>query len=98
MPALLTETDEYIALETDDPVTLRYKISNIEDQILDTLRADTTNFGDAMVDTYAGQVSPQLFLQPEYMQGFINLLPFALVSYQGKTLTMTTEQSRRQKP
>ena len=37
-----------------------------------------------MVDTYAGQVSPEMFFDPEYMQGFVQLLPFTLVSYQGR--------------
>lgn len=63
---------------------MRYKVSEIEDQIIATLAADTTNFSGVMVNTYAGQVSAQMFMNPEYMQGFITLLPFALVSYQGR--------------
>lgn len=64
---------------------MRYKISEIEDQIIATLRADTTNFTGVMTDTFAGQVSAQMFMNPEYMEGFVKLLPFCLVSYQGRT-------------
>lgn len=64
---------------------MRYKISEIEDQIIATLQADTTNFSTVNVNTYAGQVSPEMFFDPEYMQGFVQILPFTLVSYQGRT-------------
>jgi hypothetical protein len=37
-----------------------------------------------MVKPFAGQVSPQMFSNPEYMQGFVNLLPFCLIAYQGR--------------
>jgi len=63
---------------------MRYKVSEIEDQIIATLVADTTNFSNVMVNTYAGQVAAQMFMNPEYMQGFVRLLPFCLVSYQGR--------------
>jgi phage gp37-like protein len=63
---------------------MRYKVSEIEDQIIATLEADTTNFSSVAVDTYAGQVSPEMFFDPEYMQGFVRLLPFCYVSYQGR--------------
>jgi hypothetical protein len=63
---------------------MRYKVSEIEDQIIATLTADTTNFSSVNLRTYAGQVSSQMFINPEYMQGFVNLLPFCLVSYQGR--------------
>jgi len=72
---------------------MRYKVSDIEDQIIATLRADTTNFSDVMVDTFAGQVSSQMFMNPEYMQGFIKLLPFCLVSYQGRVGTKSDRDS-----
>jgi phage gp37-like protein len=63
---------------------MRYKISEIEDQIIATLKADSTLSTVQKIDTYAGQVDARMFLQPEYMQGFIKLLPFCLVSYQGR--------------
>jgi hypothetical protein len=64
---------------------MRYKVSAIEDQIIETIKADTTNFsGLKMINTYAGQISAQNFLNPEYAQGFIKLLPFCLVAYQGR--------------
>jgi hypothetical protein len=64
---------------------VRYKVSEIEDQILATLKADTTNLsGLKTLETYAGQVSPEMFFDPEYMQGFVALLPFMLVAYQGE--------------
>ena len=64
---------------------MRYKVAELEDQIIATLKADTTNFGGVNVNTFAGQVNPMMFSNPEYMQGFLDLLPFALVSYQGRT-------------
>lgn len=65
---------------------MRYKVSEIEDQIIATLRADTTNFsGVNLIDTYAGQINPRMFVDPEYMQGFTRLLPFILISYQGRS-------------
>jgi hypothetical protein len=67
---------------------MHYKISEIEDQILATIAADTTNFGAGTLkklDTFAGQINPQMFFNPEYMQGALALLPFVLVSYQGRT-------------
>jgi hypothetical protein len=63
---------------------MRYKISEIEDQLIATLRADTTNLMGVNVDTFAGQVSSQMFYNPEYMQSFLKILPFCLVSYQGR--------------
>ena len=64
---------------------MRYKISEIEDQIIATLQADTTNFSEVRVLPFAGQVNPQMFFNPEYMEGAVQLLPFTLVSYQGRT-------------
>lgn len=67
---------------------MRYKVAEIEDQILATILADTSNFsGLKTLQTFAGQVSAQMFNNPEWMQGFIALLPFVLVSYQGRTST-----------
>lgn len=64
---------------------MRYKVSEIEDQIIATLQADTSNFSTVNVRTFAGQISPQMFFDPALMQGAIALLPFSLVSYQGRT-------------
>lgn len=64
---------------------MRYKISEIEDQILATLQADTTNFSTVNVRTFAGQINPQMFFNSEYMQGAVQLLPFTLISYQGRS-------------
>lgn len=63
---------------------MRYSVAEIEDQIIATLEGDTTNFSDVLVDTFTGQVNSQMFFNPEYMQGFVQLLPFCLVSYQGR--------------
>jgi hypothetical protein len=73
---------------------MRYQVKDIEDQIIATLRADTTNFsGVNMIDTYAGQISPRMFNDPEYMQGFQRILPFVLVSYQGRIGQKTDRDS-----
>lgn len=63
---------------------MRYSVAEIEDQILATLQADTANLSGVNIDTFAGQVNAQMFFNPEYMQGFIRLLPFCFVSYQGR--------------
>ena len=63
---------------------MRYSVATLEDQIIATLKADTANFSGVLVDTYAGQISPEIFYEPEHMQGFVKLLPFCLVSYQGR--------------
>ena len=63
---------------------MRYKVSELEDQIIATLQADTANFSNTLVDSFAGQINSQMFFNPEMMQGFVQLLPFALVSYQGR--------------
>jgi hypothetical protein len=63
---------------------MRYSVADIEDQIIATIKADTTNFSGVMVDTFAGQINSRMFFDPEYMQGFVQLLPFCLVSYQGR--------------
>lgn len=72
---------------------MRYKVSEIEDQIIATLQADATNFADVFVNTYAGQVSAQMFQNAEYMQGFLRLLPFCLVAYQGRVGTKADRDS-----
>jgi len=72
---------------------MRYKVAEIEDQIIATLKADTANFNASLVDTFAGQVNAQMFANPEYMQGFVKLLPFALVSYQGRTAQKSDRDS-----
>jgi len=65
---------------------MRYSVAQIEDQLIATIREDTTNFGGInLIDTLAGEVNPQMLLfNPEMMQGFIKLLPFVLVSYRGR--------------
>jgi phage gp37-like protein len=74
---------------------LRYSIANIEDQIIDTLKTDTTYLsGVNSIQTYAGEVNLRTFLDAEEMQGFIRLLPFILVSYQGRTSTKSDRDSR----
>jgi phage gp37-like protein len=72
---------------------MRYKVAEIEDQIKATLVADTTNFSSTLVDTFAGQVNAQMFFDPEMMQGFVKLLPFCLISYQGRTSDKNSRDS-----
>ena len=64
---------------------MRYSVAEIEDQILATLTADTVNFTGVNLKTFAGQINPQMFFNPEYMQGAVQLLPFTLISYQGRS-------------
>jgi len=77
---LLLESGGYILTEAERGIIMRYKIAEIEDQIIATLQNDSDVFSETLVDTFAGQISPQIFLNPEYMQGFVKLLPFCLVS------------------
>lgn len=72
---------------------MRYKVSEIEDQIIATLQADTTNFASIMVASHTGQVSAQMFFNPEYMQDVVKRLPFALVTYQGRTSSKSDRDS-----
>jgi hypothetical protein len=62
---------------------MRYRLAAIEDQILASLKANEA-FQHVLVDTLAGQINPQMFADPAYMQGFLKLLPFALVAYNGR--------------
>jgi glycogen debranching enzyme len=73
---------------------MRYSVADLEDQILATIKADTTNFsGLKTLRTYAGEINWQTFQNPQKMQGFILLLPFVLVSYQGRTTQRTSSRS-----
>lgn len=72
---------------------MRYKIAEIEDQIIATLQADTTNFSGSLVAPHTGEVSSQMFFNPEYMQNMVRLLPFVLVSYKGRIGTKDDRDS-----
>ena len=63
---------------------MNYRIEEIEDQLIATLQADTSLAG-VNIDTHAGEVNAQTFLDPLNSE-IINLLPFIYVQYQGKTL------------
>lgn len=61
-----------------------YSLANIEDQILATLQA-ATGLTNVNIETHAGQISPQMFIIPEYYEGLIPRLPFIYVRYKGRT-------------
>lgn len=63
---------------------MRYKVADIEDQILATLRAEASLKGIANIRTHAGEVSAQIFTDPALMEGFVTQIPFIFVQYQGR--------------
>lgn len=63
---------------------MTYSISDIEDQIIATLQAE---FGSGFkIDTHAGEINARMFLDAQYMEGVIKMLPFILVKYNGRSL------------
>jgi phage gp37-like protein len=65
-----------------------YNVEDIEDQIIATLKASTfLNSINCLVDTHAGEVSPQTFLNVTLMEGLIAKVPFVLIQYQGRSGT-----------
>lgn len=64
---------------------MNYKIEDIEDQLIATLRADT-NLSGVTIETHAGQISANYFLNAEYKEGLILRLPIIFVRYSGRTL------------
>ena len=64
-----------------------YAVENIEDQLIATLQANA-NLSGVDVRTHAGQISVQMFLDPQYVEGLIPRLPFVYLRYKGRTATM----------
>ncbi len=62
---------------------MRYNVSDIEDQIMATLKADGSLAG-VQIQTHAGEISVRTFTEPSLLEGFIALLPFIFVQYQGR--------------
>lgn len=61
---------------------MNYSLAAIEDQMLATL---TLEFASSVkVATSAGEISARMFLDAEYMEGVVKLLPFCLLRYQGR--------------
>ena len=62
-----------------------YNIEDIEDQLIATLKADTflTSI-KCDVDTHAGEINPQTFIDPRAMEGKLAPLPRIFIQYQGK--------------
>jgi hypothetical protein len=67
---------------------MRYDLANIEEQIISTLQTNTGLQG-VKIRTHAGDINPVYFANSEYREGLINLLPFALIQYQGRTKLLT---------
>jgi hypothetical protein len=63
---------------------MRYKTEEIEDQLVATLQADKTGFDQVTVRTHAGEVNVRTFLDASALEGFVSILPFALIQYQGR--------------
>ena len=67
---------------------MRYKLEDIEQQIIDTLQGDT-NLAGVNIRTHVGDIKLSTFLDPQSLEGFIHLLPFIFVQYQGRIYTMS---------
>lgn len=64
---------------------MTYNLVEIENQIIRTLQANDTLQICKRIDTHAGAITPQVFLDPQFdKQGFINLLPFVYLEYRGR--------------
>lgn len=78
----------YTSFITASVVTLPeelYEIEKIEDQIIATLQADTfLTTLNCDIDTHAGEINPQTFIDLSKMEGLIKRTPFILIQYQGK--------------
>jgi hypothetical protein len=63
---------------------MNYSLAEIEDQVLATLALEFTPGSKMHIATSAGEISARMFLDTEYMEGVIRLLPFCLLRYQGR--------------
>lgn len=62
---------------------MRYNLEDIEDQILATLSA-SSGLSGVVIKTHAGEVNMNLFLDPQYYEGVISLIPFVFIRYAGR--------------
>lgn len=65
---------------------MNYDLGQIEDQLLATIRAESSLKGIGNIRTHTGEISMQTFLDPAMMEGFVNQLPFIFMQYQGRAL------------
>lgn len=67
---------------------MNYHVSDIEDQIVETLKNNDDLKGVDNISTHAGQINIRMFLgDPTYYEGIISLLPFIFVRYAGRMVT-----------
>ena len=72
-----------------------YKVEDIEDQLIATLKADSDlSAVRCTVATHAGEVNPRMFLDASLLEGFITQLPFIFIQYQGKRVTERSATAR----
>lgn len=62
---------------------MNYQVEEFEDQLLETLKADSALAG-VNIETHAGGVTGIYFEDPALKEGLISRLPFVFVQYQGK--------------
>lgn len=63
---------------------MRYSVALIEDQILATLQAETSLAGIHNIKCHASDVNRATFTDPALGEGYVSLLPFIFVQYQGR--------------
>ena len=75
---------------------MRYSKSDIEDQLIATLKAAFTVNGKetVRVSTHAGEISVRMLMDPSLLEGLIPQAPFVYVQYQGRV--KVSEDTRKQ--
>lgn len=71
---------------------MRYELEDIETQLISTLQADA-GLASVHVRTHAGEVTALTFLDPKEQEGFVHILPFVFVQYQGKSTAQSDKNS-----
>ncbi len=64
-----------------------YSLENLEDQLIECLKADTDLYPTCTIRTYAGELSGLIFDDPTKMQGELIEPPFILIEYNKKKTT-----------
>lgn len=63
---------------------MRYDLSIVEEQLLATLRENTTLQSVNNIKCHAGDVNRLTFTDPSMGEGYVSLLPFVLLQYRGR--------------
>jgi len=64
---------------------MRYGLAEIEDQLIATLQAEASLVGINNIKSHASDVNRLTFVDPAMGEGYVSLLPFIFVQYQGRS-------------